>query len=318
MARIGGFPAREQIRQWLKAGVVDRGRFAPTEEGTPQGGVISPLLLNMALQGLEEAAGVEYDYRGIVKAGCPTVVTYADDFVVMCHSREQAQAVQAKVDAWLVERGLTLNQEKTTIRHVDDGFDFLSLTIRRYHPKGRGTKVLTRPSKEALARIRRGNADTLRSLRGTNAAHVIRTMNPRIRGQANYFRSGASKEAYQSLDEHLWRLIYKWTRHSHPGKPWKWIANRYYYALAGPAPAGGDDRKGSFVYARVLIYPFRSHRRPRDERHRLRRPRQRRADRQVHRHPRRAVGRRTTDVPRDRQVPRTASTTTSGGKRNPR
>ncbi len=95
--RIGMFPAREQIRAWLKAGVVDQGRYSPTTEGTPQGGVISPLLLNIALQGMEEAAGVRYDSRGYVKLGCPTVITYADDFVALCHSREQAETVQAQI-----------------------------------------------------------------------------------------------------------------------------------------------------------------------------------------------------------------------------
>src|SRR6266576_6152386 len=95
-------------------------------EGTPQGGGISPLLLNIALQGMEAAAGVHYDSRGYVKAGCPTVVTYADDFVALCHSREQAETVQAKISAWLTERGLSLNPGKTRIGAVEEGFDFLS------------------------------------------------------------------------------------------------------------------------------------------------------------------------------------------------
>ena len=119
LGRIGTFPAREQIRGWLKAGVVDQGRYSPTDEGTPQGGGISPLLLNIALQGMEAAAGVRYDSRGYVKSGCPTVVTYADDFVALCHSREQAETVQAKISAWLTERGLTLNPGKTRIGTVD-------------------------------------------------------------------------------------------------------------------------------------------------------------------------------------------------------
>jgi RNA-directed DNA polymerase len=97
LERIGTFPVREQIRAWLRAGVVDRGRYSPTIEGTPQGGGISPLLLNIALQGMEEAAGVKYDSRGRVKPGCPTVITYADDFVVLCHSREQAETVHARL-----------------------------------------------------------------------------------------------------------------------------------------------------------------------------------------------------------------------------
>ena len=112
--RIGTFPAREQIRGWLRAGVVDRGRYAPTEEGTPQGGVISPLLMNIALQGMEAAAGVEYDRRGGggVKPGRPIVITYADDFVALCHTRVQAETVAARLGPWLKERGLSLNQEK--------------------------------------------------------------------------------------------------------------------------------------------------------------------------------------------------------------
>jgi RNA-directed DNA polymerase len=157
LARIGMFPAREQIRGWLKAGVVDRGRYSPTLEGTPQGGVISPLLLNIALQGMEHAAGVNYDSRGSVKAGCPTVVTYADDFVALCHTREQAETVRDRLSIWLKERGLSLNHEKTRIGRIDAGFDFLSFTIRRYYVRG-GTKVLTKPSRNALTKIRQRNA----------------------------------------------------------------------------------------------------------------------------------------------------------------
>ncbi|MCA1681725.1 MAG: group II intron reverse transcriptase/maturase [Actinobacteria bacterium] len=227
LERIGTFPAREQIRGWLKAGVVDRGRYSPTIEGTPQGGVISPLLLNIALQGMEEAAGVRYDSRGYVKLGCPTVITYADDFVVLCHSREQAEAVHARIGAWLKERGLSLNKEKTRIGRINDGFDFLAFTIRRYHVQA-GTKVLTKPSRDALKKIRRRIAAELRALRGASPLEVINTMNPIIRGQANYFRPGASKKAYQTLDNHLWQHLYKWARRRHPNKSRKWGVARYF------------------------------------------------------------------------------------------
>src|SRR5262249_58761103 len=103
--------------------------------------------------GREEAAGVRYDSHGHVKPGCPTVITYADDFVALCHSREQAEAVQARIRAWLKDRGLSLNQEKTRIGCIDDGFDFLSFNIRRYYVHS-GTKVLTKPSRDALTKIR--------------------------------------------------------------------------------------------------------------------------------------------------------------------
>ena len=189
--------------------------------------MISPLLLNIALQGMEEAAGVAYDYRGGVKPGCPTVITYADDFVALCHSREQAEAVHARISVWLKERGLSLNKEKTRIGRIGDGFDFLSFNIRRYHGDN-GTKTLTRPSRNALTKIRRRNALELRALRGATPTEVIIKMNPIIRGQAHYYRLGASKKAYQSLDNHLWQHLYKWARRRHPRKSRTWVTTRYF------------------------------------------------------------------------------------------
>jgi RNA-directed DNA polymerase len=253
LERIGTFPAKEQIRGWLKAGVVDKGRYSPTDEGTPQGGVISPLLLNIALQGMEAAAGVRYEYRGdrgYVKAGCPTVVTYADDFVALCHTREQAEAVRDRLSTWLKERGLSLNKEKTRIRRVDAGFDFLSFNIRRYHTSG-GSKALTKPSRDSLSKIRRRNAQELRALRGSSPGEVIMVMNPIIKGQANYYRPGASKKAFQKLDDHLWRCLYKWARRRHPRKPWKWIHARYFGAF-NPSRRNrwvfGDRDSGAYLH----------------------------------------------------------------------
>jgi RNA-directed DNA polymerase len=248
--RIGTFPAREQIRTWLKAGVVDRGRYSPTDEGTPQGGPISPLLLNIALQGMEEAAGVHYKSGGHAKAGCPTVITYADDFVALCHSREQAETVQTRISTWLKDRGLTLNQEKTRIRHIDDGFDFLSFTIRRYHIHS-GTKILTTPSRNALTKIRHRIADELRALRGASPAEVIMKLNPIIRGQANYFRPGVSAKAYQRLDYHLWQHLYTWARRRHPNKSRTWFAARYfgsYHPTRRDRWVFGDRDTGAYLH----------------------------------------------------------------------
>jgi RNA-directed DNA polymerase len=207
--------------------VVDRGRYAPTEEGTPQGGVISPLLLNIVLQGIEEAAGVRYRKHGYTSRGGPAVVTYADDFVALCHSREQAETVRDRLSTWLTPKGLSFNPDKTRIVHLDDGFDFLSFNIRRYHTSD-GTKVLIKPSKDALKKIRRRLADELRDLRGGSTEAVIKRLNPIIRGQANYYRTGVSKKAYAGLDHHLWRHTYAWARRRHPDKGRHWVTARYF------------------------------------------------------------------------------------------
>ncbi|MGW3544731.1 reverse transcriptase domain-containing protein [Nocardia niigatensis] len=139
MTMLGGFPARGLIRGWLKAGVMDRGRFAPTEEGTPQGGVISPLLLNVALHGLESAAGCRYQTGKGRESwsvdGAPVLVRYADDFVVLCHDEVQAQQARERLENWLRPKGLQFNEEKTRIVHLSEGFDFLGFTVRRFDGK---------------------------------------------------------------------------------------------------------------------------------------------------------------------------------------
>ena len=134
LAKLGSFPGKGMIRGWLKAGVFEKGKgFAPTDEGTPQGGVISPCLLNIALHGLEEAAGVRYEASdpARTKRGCPALVVYADDMVALCHTRQQAERVKARMAGWLAPRGLSFNEAKTRIVTLEDGFDFLGFTVRR-------------------------------------------------------------------------------------------------------------------------------------------------------------------------------------------
>ena len=230
---LGSFPARGMIQRWLKAGVVEREAFTPTEEGTPQGGVISPLLLNVALHGLEEAAGVRYHTTGsrsgtTTVAGTPILVRYADDMIVCCHTRRQAEQVKARLADWLAPRGLAFNEDKTRIVHLDDGVDFLGFTLRRYRHRDDPAKLLITPSREAVRRIRKRLADEARTLRGSNAGAVIARLNPIIRGWAAYYRGVVSSKVFAGLDNQLWWLTWRWARHSHPTKPKKWIARRYF------------------------------------------------------------------------------------------
>jgi RNA-directed DNA polymerase len=227
LAMLGAFPARGLIRAWLKSGVVENDRLAPTEEGTPQGGVVSPLLLNIALHGMETAAGVRYRTSGEgavrARAESPVLIRYADDFVTLCHSRQQAIQIKARLAAWLAPRGLAFNEDKTRVVTLEDGFDFLGFNVRRYHGK-----PLIKPSKAAVRRIRKRLAAELRSLRGTNAHAVIKRLNPIIRGWAAYYRTQVSNGTFGQLDHYLWKLTYKWATFSHANKPSSWVFARYF------------------------------------------------------------------------------------------
>jgi RNA-directed DNA polymerase len=227
LGQLGGFPAREQIQGWLTAGVIDQGLFTATEEGTPQGGVASPLLLNVALHGMEHAAGVRYrtvGSDGVATApDSPMLIRYADDFVALCRTRDEAIQVKARLAAWLTPRGLAFNEEKTRVVDLDDGYDFLGFNVRRYHGL-----LLIKPSKTAVKRIRKRLRTEVRALRGSNAAAVIARLNPIIRGWAAYYRAVVSKEIFNSLDHYLWKLVYKWARHTHPNKPTSWVVARYF------------------------------------------------------------------------------------------
>ena len=224
---LGSFPGKGQVRQWLKAGVVERGRFRASEEGTQQGAVISPLLLNVVLHGMEEAAGARYYKRGdagtLAAWKSPILVRYADDAVAMCHSRDQADEVKERLGAWLRTLGLALNEDKTRIVHLSQGFDFLGFNVRSY-----GGKLLIRPSEAAVKRVRERLAAEVLSLRGGNATAVIARLNPIVRGWAAYYRHVCASDAFRALDDHVWRLTYKWAKHTHRTKPKRWTTSRYF------------------------------------------------------------------------------------------
>jgi RNA-directed DNA polymerase len=232
VAALGSFPARDLVERWLRAGVIKQGTFIPTEEGSPQGGVISPLLMNVALHGLEEAAGVRYrtsgTHAGTAVSGTPILVRYADDMVVCCCSQQQAEQVKAQLAEWLKPRGLVFNEDKTRIVGLDEGFDFLGFNLRRYERGRQPDKLLIKPSGEAVKRIRERLADEVRMMRGSNAMALIARLNPIIRGWAAYYRGVVSSEIFSALDHYVWWLTFRWARRSHPTKPKKWIVDRYF------------------------------------------------------------------------------------------
>jgi RNA-directed DNA polymerase len=249
---IGLCPGRELIKQWLKAGYMENGVFHDTEAGTPQGGVISPLLANIALHGMEEALGARYNKQGHT-IGNRALVRYADDFVVFCESREDAEAVIQTLKGWLGERGLTLSEEKTRIVHLTEGFDFLGFNVRQYktpRTSRYGYKLLIKPSKESVKAIRKKLRDKWLSLRGYDATTVVVTLNPIIRGWANYFRIGVASETFKVLDQWMYIREFRYAKHAHPTKPWKWRRKRYWGKLnprRNSYSVFGDKRTGSYL-----------------------------------------------------------------------
>lgn len=251
LSALGMFPDRRQIEQWLRGGVFEsRKGFSPTKEGTPQGGVISPLLLNVALNGLEEAAGVRIEtapsIRGKTRPDSAVLIRYADDFVVCCFTEQQVHEVKAQLAEWLKPRGLAFNEEKTRVVHLEDGFDFLGFNLRRY-PVG---KLLIKPSKAAVKRHRERLSEVMHGLRGSNEKAVIAKLNPIIRGWAAYYRGVVAAEVFKDIDIHMWKLTYKWACYQHPKKSKHWISGRYfgkYNKFRNDYWVFGDRDSGTFL-----------------------------------------------------------------------
>jgi len=251
LGRLGSFPARGLIRDWLKAGGIEKGKgFAPTERGSPQGGVISPLLMNVVLHGLEEAAGVRYLTSGVdagdVRRDSPVLIRYADDMLALCHTRDQAEQIKQRLATWLEPRGLAFNEAKTRIIDASRGCDFLGFGIRRYA----NGKLLIKPSSAAVQRIRKRLAAEVRSLQGDNAVAVIGRLNPIIRGWAAYYRGAVSGAVFNALDAYVWKLTYRWALRGHRNKSKRWIVG-HHYGVFHPARNDrwvfGDRHSGAYL-----------------------------------------------------------------------
>jgi RNA-directed DNA polymerase len=229
-------PRHGSTARWCGSGERDEEEYAQARDrGTPQGSAFSPLLLNVALRGMEHAAGVRYQtsglQAGVMAPGSPTVVRYADDLIALCHSKHEAEQVKARLAERLAPRGLVFNEDKTHVVTLAEGFDFLGFTVRR-----QSGKLLIKPSEAALRRIRERLRTEMRALRGANAFAVVKRLNPIIRGWAAYYRTVVSSKIFQALDAYVWKLAYKWAKHSHQSEPKRWIVSRYFGAFDRSRP----------------------------------------------------------------------------------
>ena len=213
------------LQSWLKAGYVAEDKWHPTEAGTPQGGIISPVLANLTLDGLERVVKARWASTKTLQCRNQVhLIRYADDFIITGRTAELlVEEVKPAVEDFLRERGLELSATKTHITHISQGFDFLGQTIRKY-----GGKFLTRPSTKSVKALLGKVRATIKAQPQARAGDVILRLNPLIRGWANYHRHGASAHTFAKVDWHIAQMLWRWARRRHPKKSVGWVGPRYF------------------------------------------------------------------------------------------
>jgi RNA-directed DNA polymerase len=220
------------LHQWLKAGFIDKHLLHPTEAGTPQGGPVSPALMNMTLAGLEKLLWAKY--RSSAARSQQTkvnVVKYADDFIITGSSKELLESeIKPLVEEFLRERGLELSQEKTKITHIEEGFDFLGQNVRKYQGK-----LLIMPSANSIKTLLDKVRAVIQAYLPATAGELIVRLNPIIHGWANYHRHVVSKRVYSRVDCAIFKSLWQWATRRHPNKSKTWVARKYFLSTAtGP------------------------------------------------------------------------------------
>jgi RNA-directed DNA polymerase len=211
------------LQKWLKAGYVFHNERFPTEAGTPQGGIISPALANMTLDGLEAILLAKFP-KGRPRSTKMNMVRYADDFIITGNSKEWLEnEIKPAVVEFLAERGLTLSPEKTKITHIKDGFDFLGWNVRKYNGK-----LLIKPSNANVKAHRDRIREVIKGNKTTKQANLIKMLNPILRGWANYHRHIVAKETFARVDHEVWSMLWQWAVRRHPNKGNKWIKEKYF------------------------------------------------------------------------------------------
>ena len=254
----------ETINKILKTGIFHNGEVYDNETGTPQGGVISPLLANVALTAFDNFCYQEYGYDtkqyGKILQFSP-MVRYADDFVITCKTEPQAERIKAEIAEYLHENiGLTLSEEKTKITHMSKGFNFLGFNFRIYSKMGKTSKqqserkwsnykYLTKPQKEKIQNLLCECQEVLNSNKTATQSAIIYLLNPKLMGWGMYYRHVVSKDIFAKIDHEIWWKLYRWSKRRHPNKSKSWIINKYFSGKKGGKRCIFKDRDtGNEIY----------------------------------------------------------------------
>lgn len=239
------------LKAWLEAGYIDKGVLYPTEAGTPQGGIASPVLANMTLDGLEPAI-----MKRVPKTAKVHVIRYADDFIVTGDSKEILQdIVMPAIQDFLQQRGLNLSAQKTRITRIEDGFDFLGQNLRKH-----GDKLIISPSKSSVKAIVAKTKGIIKANLGHKTSKMIRQLNSAIRGWAYYHRHVCSKRIFAYVDSCIFKNLWRWLRRRHPNKRVEWIRKRYFRSVgsrnwvffASQPTEAGDSRFWDLLSANTI------------------------------------------------------------------
>jgi RNA-directed DNA polymerase len=219
---------KEILRKWLKAGFMDHGTLYPTEAGTPQGGIASPVLANLALDGLERELRLRFPKPKSGSNAMVNLVRYCDDWIITARSKEiLEQEVKPLVERFLAERGLCLSPHKTRIVHIDEGFDFLGQNVRMYNGK-----LLIKPSRQSVKSLLSKVREVIKVNKPTPAGQLIGQLNPLLRGWANYHRHVVSKVIFAKMDHAIFQTLWRWAKRRHPKKSPGWIRQKYFTRVA--------------------------------------------------------------------------------------
>jgi RNA-directed DNA polymerase len=206
------------LKQFLKAGFVFEGKTYPTDTGTPQGGSLSPILANMALDGLESLITSKFPDMKV------HFIRYADDMIVTAPTKEIATEIKDLIQVFLSERHLQLSESKTLITHIDDGFTFLGWNFRKYNGV-----LITKPSKESIKRILEKIGNVIRKAKAWSQEQLIKALNPIIVGWTNYNKHVVSKDTFSRMDLVIWGMLWHWAKRRHGNKGHIWIAHKYWH-----------------------------------------------------------------------------------------
>ncbi len=228
---------KQILGKWLKAGYWEKGQLFPTSKGTPQGGIISPILANLALDGMQQAL-----VQAVSKKGDKVnFVRYADDSIATGATKELLeQKAKPALTAFLKPRGLELSEQKTVITHIQDGFNFLGHTVRKFKDK-----LLTTPAKSSVQALRDKIRLCINSALALSQEALLGKLNPIIRGWANYYRHGAAKRTFDRLDCFVFRQLWRWAKRRHPHKSAKWKQRKYFSAAEGTFSVRLTKEKGT-------------------------------------------------------------------------